>query len=213
MKVNIQVILFPFLLAILALESCKEQPILNTQEPGYNTAYNYFPSEDGYEWEYWKTTTNGNDSILEQVKLKGVYSQPSMSIYYTVDNQTSGSANWYNYGSKLVCCNGTTLIDYTKLDCAEDSILIQERSFPSGSQQVFIQLYQFCEREYPLVEGYESTASVKTLQTNTWSDGSKLVIERYFGFGIGLIYELQVSYDVGGKVDQTEIKELISHQF
>jgi hypothetical protein len=207
------VILFSFLLAILALESCKEEPTIKTQEPGYYTAYNYFPSEDGYKWEYQNTTTNGNDSMLEQVILIGIYSQPSKSINYTVDNQTRGYANWYNYGSKLICCNGNTLIDYTKLECAEDSILIQERSFPSSDQQVFTQLYQFCERKYPLVEGYEGTASVKTLQTNTWSDGSQLVIERYFGFGIGLLYEIQVSYDVGGKVDQTEIKELTSHKF
>jgi len=64
-----------------------------------------------------------------------------------------------------------------------------------------------------LVEGYEGTASVKTLQTNTWSEGGKLSIERYFGFEICLLYELQVTYNVDGKINQTEIKDPTSHKF
>jgi hypothetical protein len=207
------VILFSFLLAILALESCKEEPTIKTQEPGYYTAYNYFPSEDGYKWEYQNTTTNGNDSILEQVILIGIYSQPSKSINYMVDNQTRGYANWYNSGSRLICCNGSILIDYKQLDCNGDSVLIREENLQNGTFNTFIRTYQFCETETLYVKGYENRDCIKTLQLNTFDDGSTLMTERYFGFGVGLMYEKQVNYDVDELIESTTTKELVSHQF
>jgi hypothetical protein len=39
------------------------------------------------------------------------------------------------------------------------------------------------------------------------------VIERYFGFGVGLIYEKKVSYDVDELIESMTTKELVSHQF
>lgn len=186
------------LASIAILMGCKEPPPTSTPPdlPYTNAGYNYFPSEDGYQWEYWNTIKDENDSIIEQEKQIGVYSKPSTSINYTSDNQGRGYSVWYNYGERLLCCGSTILIDYKNLDCVEDSILIREESVTAGSRTVFIQTYQYCERKYRLVEGYEGTECIKTLQINKFDDGNKLVIERYFGFGIGLIYESQVTYDL-----------------
>ena len=63
------------------------------------------------------------------------------------------------------------------------------------------------------LEGYENTKSIKTFQHNTFKDGSQRLIDRHFGFGIGLLYEKQTSINVQGEVNRVETKQLKSHQF
>jgi len=207
---SIDQLLLLLTLITISLCSCTTEPSYIPPEPSFNFAYSYFPSEDGYQWQYIKTTTDGTDSVLERSSLTGIYDKNQKSILYSKNGSYS---NWYNYGSNLKCCNDMTLLDYNKLDCSEDSTLINEDKFKSNGYNTYVKIYQHCDTKNILVEGYEGTDCIKTHQINTVDDGTKLIIDRYFGFGVGLIYERQISYDVNQRISTIETKELVSHAF
>jgi hypothetical protein len=209
MKLKIQTIL-ALLLATLFFSSFTEKPEPYIPSvPSYNTAYNYFPSEDNYQWQYLEKSTDKNGTITNERTITAVYDKTTNQINYS----NTSYSNWYNSGSRLICCNGSILIDYKQLDCNGDSVLIREENLKNGTFNTFIRTYQFCKTETLYVKGYENRACIKTLQLNTFDDGSTLVIERYFGFGVGLIYEKKVSYDVDELIESMTTKELVSHQF
>jgi hypothetical protein len=199
-------------LLLLWIASCTEdRTTISVPAPSYNQAYNYFPSQDGYEWTYIVIIEDGQGTTLSESTETGIYKAATNSIVSSVNGSLIGTSNWYNSGSRLLCCNGSVLLDYTELDCAEDSTLIREET--TVSNKTFIQTYQHCNTKQMGFEGYENTKSIKTFQHNTFRDGSQLLIDRHFGFGIGLLYEKQTSINVQGEVNRVETKQLKSHQF
>ena len=198
---------------LLSFASCKVEPIDTTPDPSYNNAYNYYPSEDGYQWEYIERTTNDKNELTEEVALTAVYYQSDSTIEYSANDRVRSSAKWYNHGSRLMCCNNMRLLDYTKVDCIEDSTIIFEDNFDRNGLNDFIQIYQYCEPQYKLIEGYEGTKCIKTVHSIKYGEGNEDIVIRYYGFGIGLIYESKTSFDLEGKLSQTVTKELVSHKF
>jgi hypothetical protein len=197
---------------VILFSSCEDEKTIATPEPSYNNAYGYFPSENDYQWEYARTVTDDNDSTIVNEKLIAIYNKSDSTTTYRAGIDGRRSAKWYNMGERLVYGDSSILIDYKKLNCTEDSLLIREESI-LGSSGVFIQTFQLCERKYALVEGYEGKACVKTRQINKLNDGTKVIIIRYFGYGVGLVYESKISFDLNENIIETEIIQLISHTF
>lgn len=178
----------------------------NLPDPGYDAFYAYFPSEDGYQWTYEEKTYDGQENLLSSTTITGTYNKDNQSIEY----KNGSYSNWYNSGSMLRCCNGAILLDYKEVNCNDDSTLISEKYTESGT---FSSVYQFCKFQTAEVENYDDIDCIKTYQKNTFTDGSELHIERYFGKNIGLIYEKQTAIDLLGRVFQVNTKVLESHEF
>lgn len=201
----------------LLFESClssgDDDEIVEQNGNPYEFAYEYFPNEHNYQWIYSLTITNGSGTDSETKTVTGTYDKSKNRIDYVHDNQSGGYANWYNRGNRLECCNGSILIDYDQLDCDKDSVIIESAYSHFNNDSTFIQKIQYCKTVKLEIEGYKDIECVRTFQTNTFSDGSILEIERFFGHGIGLMYNKQTSYYIDGRINKIETRKLISHVF
>lgn len=193
-------------------EKEKDTPF-RVSPPNYNYAHGFFPSKDGYTWMYTLTQLDKNRDTLSTTALVATYDTSISSLVYQGAGVNS-SANWYNSGNRLLCCSGYKLIDYTKLDCSGDSVLIRSENNGTGTQAAFVEIYQHCDKQTLMdLPGYEDKTVIKTLQINSINTGAKLVIERYYGHGVGMLRETQRMYDLDENLTNIEIKSLQSHQF
>jgi hypothetical protein len=201
-----------FLLCIAFILGCRDNKDVPPfpSIPSVNTNHNYFPSNDSNQWVYLQTTLNENGVIIREDTLIGYYDKSLSQINYYLGNTPRGYSIWYNLGNVLMCCNGVVLLNYNELKCTTDSVLIRK---DTTENNISIETYQFCKSAALDLEGYESIENVKTRQTNISSNNTKLVIDRYFGYGVGLMYDKQTQYGPDGQPIQTSIKQLIKHSF
>lgn len=201
-----------FIICCIALCSCTDTPIVaSPPDLAYtNDGYKYFPSEDGYQWTYKTTIFGGNGDVMSEQEKIAVYDKSTLRLNFTINNQVTSYANWYNTRERLECCNGSMLIDYSELDCFQDSLLIREEN---TENVVYITTYQHCNTETIELKNYEDIECIKTYQRNQFVDGSELHIIRYFGYKIGLLKNIQTSIDIDGKIENIELSELLSHRF
>lgn len=192
--------------------NCTERDTISTtpDSPYYDQGYNYFPSQDGYQWTYKTTVSDGNGNITSEKEEIAVYDKSTSQLNFTVDNNAIGYANWYNINQRLQCCSGSILLDYSELDCLQDSTLIREENTENDT---YITTHQHCKTKTIELENYKDVECIKTYQRNRSVNGSEVHIFRYFGYGVGLLKEVQTYVDIDGEIVAVKQKELKSHRF
>ncbi|PCJ67809.1 MAG: hypothetical protein COA58_01340 [Bacteroidetes bacterium] len=214
MKININTIIFLISLIVI-VTGCKEKqadsPLLTQEENKYEDAHKHFPSEDGNIWIYLNTELNHNGDTTVSYTTKAVYDTADKKMIFYKDGTFLNYANWYNKNHTLYCCSNTILVRYDLLECDSDSILIDSTS--NSNAGLTTKTYQLCDRKYAAdINNYSDIPCIKTTQVNSYDDGSKLIIHRYFGYNIGLVKSVQLTYSLGS-LHSTQILELKSHQF
>ncbi|MFT5723153.1 MAG: hypothetical protein ACI9JN_000262 [Bacteroidia bacterium] len=199
-----------FLACIAILISCTDAPNPTTfTAPDFSEVHKYFPTQDGNKWDYKLKITdfNGTTTIFEQ---RAIYSTDSLALNFYRDDILWSWANWSNDGNLLRCCGDKILVDYGLLNCSSDSVSIyhNEVSHPETS------IYQFCEKKFALdVADYKTIECIKTVQYNTFSNGNTLKITNFFGYGVGLVYRQQITFDELGVIQNQETLILETHTF
>lgn len=208
---NIKLVLTVILAAFL-FNNCKKR----VQDPidifPFEDEHKYFPVKDGRTWNY-ETTLYGDKNVLISTHEDiGVYSMDSGCINNFRDGKFISSSYWANSSSKMTCCNGRTLIDYSIIGekCIGDSVLTHTEE----NSGISIKMYQNCGRQYAtMVMEYKDVECIRTYQKNTFSSGKTLEIINYFGYEVGLIYREEINKDAGGLLIGREVQKLKSHNF
>lgn len=198
------------LIFVVSIVACKKdiKEFPGKKDPIENDNYNYLPLKNGNKWVYSQTVVNYNTKDSFTFETPAIYNEPLQRIDFYQDSQVNSYAYWYNEGDEMKCCAGITLVNYALIGCNGDSIRI------TNTASADIKLYQFCGDKYlSNLPNYKTIKSIRTIQTNTFSAGNKLLIERYFGYKVGLIYEKQTSIDDNGNIVKYSLLELKSHQF
>ncbi len=201
------------LLTLFAISGCKDKTVNITKAelPDFSDNYKYFPETDGHEWSYETILIDSVSGITTKLNEVAKYNPDSSRIDYYRNDQLWSYAYWTNANNQLRCCGDRVLIDYGKLACQGDSLLIYEADTKDLIQ---IQIYQFCGDQFAsAVDGYTDVKCIKTYQINHFESGNTLTIVQYFGYEVGLLYRKQTSSKGNGKVLSIEIQKLTSHNF
>ena len=174
-----------------------------------NDLYRFFPQKNGNHWFYSNVYFDSLGKQVDSFDSKSVYSQDSGVINSYTGNFYLGWMQWQTSSGAVRCCGGITLINYYNLDCNSDSILIDSKvDLPSRK------IYQYCVPVYlKNLLNYEKVKCIHTKQINTETNGRKLIIDRYYGYDVGLIYEVETYYASNGVQRYKVIKKIKRHQF
>lgn len=204
---------FKFLLSfviLLFIFGCKDKSKPVIPVPDYSENYKYFPIKNGREWNYELILVDSIKGTYEITNELSKYNDDSLRMDYYRNGVLHSYAYWTNNNNKLGCCGDAILIDYNMLGCSSDSVLIYHYENSSHKENI----YQFCEKKFALdVAKFKTIPCVKTVQLNTYSAGNSLLISNYFGYGVGLIYRQEKSFDKFGKILKIETMKLLSHNF
>lgn len=185
----------------------QEQPINGTMS--MSDRYRFFPQKDGNHWyhsnAYYDSLGNRVDSFVS----KSVYSKDSGVINIYRGNASLGWMRWQTTSGAIRCCNGVIIVSFYNLDCKSDSILVEIKTdLPSRKS------YQYCLPVYfKNLLNYEKVKCIHAKQINTNKDGTRLVIDRYFGFDVGLLCKIETYYAADGVQRSKVVQKLLSHRF
>ncbi len=199
------------LLCILFILGCKkDKPVSNIKLHDYAESYKYFPIKAGREWNYEVKIVDSIKGTYEIINELGKYNEDSLRTDYYRNGKLWSYTYWNNIGSIMGCCGDMVLIDYDLLGCTSDSIQI----YQSSRVNTNIKIYQFCKKVLAKdVVNYEKIECIKTVQLNKFTSGNSLQIINYFGFGVGLIFREETTFDKFGKKLKIETQKLLSNNF
>lgn len=192
--------------------ACKEE--LGTDpffEINYSEQHKYYPLQDGNKWVYELVIVDSSKGSTETLTETGIHSEDSLRTnFYRYGNFWS-YAFLENNGLGLFGPNNMILVNYGKLsNCTGDSMAIY--FYQSGHTNMHI--YQYCGEQFASdVDAYKTLKCIKTRQTNYYFSVLNLEIIRYYAYNVGLVYEVQNTYNQNGKLVKHITKRLKSHTF
>lgn len=207
-------ILLNLTLSILCIfiAACKGEPIIDPDpRVNFSEQHKYYPLQDGNEWVYELVVVDSLKGSIETLTETGIHSEDSLRTnFYRYGNFWS-YAYLYNYGLSLYGPADMLLVNYDKLsNCTGDSMAIYYKQTSNTKMHI----YQYCGEQFASdVDAYKNIKCIKTRQTNYYTNILNLEIIRYYAYNVGLVYDVQITYDQNGKITKHITKRLKSHTF
>jgi hypothetical protein len=200
---------YSILITLFFLFGCNKVNRPIPQVPDYSDNYRYYPTADSATWIYNVTTIDHLGDTIDEFEETRIYTDSLRRVDTYVYNQFKGYRTWANIGNKLRCCVDRVLLDYYKLNCDEDSVVID--SLTHGLTHIIS--HQFCKQiTLDNLEFYKDLNSVKTRTKVVYDDESYLIQITYFALDIGLLYSESYDFTSDGRLDRLVVSKLTSHK-
>ena len=176
----------------------------------YSESYKYFPYNDGSKWTYEYVATNWSwKDTVQNGRIVSIRNNKERRFEHYLDGKLKSYLLWNNIDHQIICCAGSVLLDYGRINCSGNMALIDISKNTRGIKKV----HQYCEKQYAtMVENYHNVPCIKTIETTEFTNGTVLKIAHFFGYEVGLVYRFDTMYDIRDSTVYTKEWKLTSHQ-